>query len=268
MVIQDQPGRARHLIERQERRRCSCGRPVQPVPSGADDTRVPDAPGPAELPALGTIARRAVPNLLEATIVPAGLFYVVLIHLGARAAMVATLAWSVGALARRLVGQQRVPSILVLSLLGLLARTTVGLASGSATLYFVQPVVTATVMGIVFLGSMALGRPLVAGLASDFCPLSPELAERPAVMRLFRRLTVLWAGVHLATAAITLGLLVSLPLATFVAIKTAACLAITAAGVWATLCWSLRTVRDEGLSMARTSPLSGATTVASVPAAG
>lgn len=211
---------------------------------------MPDAPGPAELPALGAIARRALPNLLEATLVPAALFYVVLVHVGPGAAMVATLAWSGGALGRRLTRHERVPSLLVLSLSGLAVRTAVGVASGSAALYFVQPVVTAVVMGLVFLGSLAVGRPLVAGLASDFCPLSPDVTSRPGVARLFRRLTALWAGVHLATAAVTLGLLTSLPLATFVAVKTAACLAITAAGVALTLSWSLRTVRSEGLVLA------------------
>ena len=226
-------------------------------------------PEAAELPALSAIARRALPNLLEATLVPAVLFYVMLVHVGAGAAMVATFLWSGGALARRIVRGQRVPAILVLSLLGLTLRTVVGLASGSAALYFVQPVITATAMGVVFLASLRLGRPLVAGLASDFCPLSAEVAGRPAVTRLFRRLTVLWAGVHLATAAATLGLLVSLPLATFVAVKTAVCLAITAAGVAITVSAALRTVRSEGLVFAGASggdPL-GAPALAISPAA-
>lgn len=209
-----------------------------------------DAPGPVELPALGAIARRALPNLLEATVVPAVLFYVILVHVGAGAAMVVTFAWSGGALARRVTAGERVPTILVLSLLGLTLRTVVGVASGSAALYFLQPVMTAAAMGVVFLGSLAVRRPLVASLASDFCPLSAEIAGRPGVARLFRRLTLLWAGVHLLTAAVTLALLVSLPLATFVALKTAACMAITAGGVVLTVSASLRTVRREGLVLA------------------
>jgi hypothetical protein len=217
----------------------------------ADNNRVTPAAGPAELPALGAIARRALPNLLEATIVPAALFCVVLVHVGTGAAMVATLAWSGLALARRLVAGERVPSILVLSVLGLVLRTAVGLGSGIAALYFVQPLISAAVMGLVFLGSLASGRPLVASLASDFCPLSADVATRPGVVRLFRRLTLLWAAVHLATAATTLALLVSLPLATFVAAKTAACMAITGAGAALTVSWSLRTVRREGLVLAR-----------------
>lgn len=240
---------------------------VQIEPPGADENRVPDAAGPVELPSLGAIAGRALPNLLEATIAPAVLFYVMLVHVSAGAAMVATLAWSGGALARRLAGNQRVPSILVLSLLGLGIRTVVGLASGSTALYFVQPVLTATGMGIVFLGSLALGRPLVSSLAYDFCPLTDEVAGRPGVVQLFRRLTLLWAGVHLLTAAVTLGLLVSLPLATFVAVKTVACLAITGAGVAVTVCWSLRTVRCEGLSLAHGHPLTAAPALVISPAA-
>lgn len=219
--------------------------------AGADNNQVADTSG-TELPALGAIARRALPNLLEATVVPAVLFYVALVHLGAGTAMVVTFAWSGGALVRRLASGERVPTILVLSLLGLTLRTVVGVGSGSAALYFVQPVITAASMGLVSIGSLVIGRPLVASLASDFCPLSPDIAGRPGVMRLFRRLTVLWAGVHLATAATTLALLVSLPLATFVAVKTAACMAITAGGVFLTVSASLRTIRREGLVLTGT----------------
>lgn len=226
---------------------------------------MPDASGPGELPALGAIARRALPNLVEATIVPAVMFYVVLVHIGPGAAMLATLAWSGGITLCRVLHRERVPSLLVLSLVGLALRTTVGVATGSAALYFVQPVLNATAMGLVFLGSLAVGRPLVASLAKDFCPLSPDVAGRPGVARLFRRLTLLWAGVHLATAATTLGLLVSLPLATFVAVKTAACLAITAGGVVLTVSAALRTVRVEGLVLA--APAGGDVPLAVAPSA-
>lgn len=199
------------------------------------------------LPPLGAVARRALPNLLEATLVPAALFYVVLVQVGAGAAMVVTSCWSFGALARRLVRRERVSSLLVLSLVGLTLRTVVGLASGSAAMYFVQPILTTLGMAALFLGSLAVGRPLVASLAADFCPLTPAITGRPAVARLFRRLTLLWAVVHLASAAASFGLLVSLPLATFVAVKTVACLTITASGTALTVYRALRTARAEGL---------------------
>lgn len=208
------------------------------------------AAAPLELPSLGAMARRTVPHLLEATILPALLFYVVLVRFGAGAAMVATLAWSYTALIRRLLRRDRVPVILLLGVGGLTARTLVGVLSGSAAMYFVQPVVTTGVMAAVFLGSLAVRRPVVAALALDFCPVGPEITARPGVRRLFRRLTALWAGVHVATGTATLALLVTLPLPSFVLVKTVVCLSITAAGAVATVAMALRTVRAEGLVLA------------------
>lgn len=203
-----------------------------------------------ELPSLAAIARRTVPHMLEATIFPAALFYAVLVRFGTGAAMIATLAWSYTALVRRLVRHERVPAILLLALGGVTARTAVGLLSGSAAMYFVQPVVTTAVMAAVFLASIAVGRPVVAALAVDFCPVGPEVTTRPGVIRLFRRLTVLWAGVHLATGAATLALLVALPLPAFVLCKTVVCLALTGGGVGITVALALRTVRLEGFVLA------------------
>ena len=43
----------------------------------------------------------------------------------------------------------------------------------------------------------------VGRMAVDFCPIAPEVAARPGVVRLFTGLTALWAGVNLASAATT-----------------------------------------------------------------
>jgi len=98
--------------------------------------------------------------------------------------------------------------------------------------------------------SVLAGKPVIARLAHDFCPIAPEVAERPAVIRLFAGLTVLWAGVHLLTAAATLGLLVSLPVPIFVLLKTASGLGITCAAIVITVSWALRTVKREQLVFA------------------
>ena len=118
-------------------------------------------------------------------------------------------------------------------------------------IYFLQPVVTTLALAVVFLGSLLFGRPIIGRLASDFCPLSPEIANRPAILRLFWGLTLLWAGVHVLTAAATFGLLVSLPTQTFVALKSLVCLAITVVAIVLTVSWSIRTARAEDLVMAR-----------------
>ena len=198
-------------------------------------------------PVLLAVGRRSLPHLLEATLIPALLFYVVMMTIGTGAAMITVLAWTFGAVARRVVQRQRIPGVLLLATIGLTVRTVVGVLSGSAFMYFVQPVATTVVLSGVFLGSVLVGRPLIARLACDFCPMDETIGKSPAVAELFTGLTVLWAGVHLLNAATTFGLLVSLPLSTFVAIKTGASLAITFAAILFTISWAMRVARSKNL---------------------
>ena len=196
------------------------------------------------------VARRSLPQLVEATLIPTILFYCALTAIGPGAAMITALCWAYGAIARRFVRGERPPALLLLATGGLSVRTAVGLLSGSTFAYFVQPVATTIMLSVVFLGSVAVGRPLIARMANDFCPLAPDVARRPAVARLFSGLTLLWAVVHLLTAAVTFGMLVSMPVAPFVALKTAVCLAITVTAVVVTVCWSVQTARRENLVFA------------------
>jgi hypothetical protein len=201
-------------------------------------------------PVLLAVARRGLPNLVEATIVPAVLFFVIVTTTGAAVAMAAVLVWAYGAILRRVLRAQPIPAILMLATLGLTVKTLVGLVSGSTFAYFLQPVATTVVLAGVFLGSVLIGRPVIARLAHDFCPIAPEVASRPAVVRLFVGLTVLWSGVHLLTAATTLGMLVTMSVPLFVALKTVACLGITVAAIVITISCALRTARSEHLIFA------------------
>ena len=72
------------------------------------------------------MARRGVPNLIESTIVPAILFFVLVTTIGAAIAMAAVLVWAYGAILRRVLRGDRIPAILVLATLGLTVRTLVG----------------------------------------------------------------------------------------------------------------------------------------------
>ncbi len=196
------------------------------------------------------VARRGLPNIVEATVVPAALFVVAMTTAGANVAMAVVLVWAYGAILRRVTRKRPVPAVLLLATLGLTIRTLIGLLSGSVFAYFIQPIATTVALAGVFLVSVLMRRPVVARLAHDFCPLSPDVARRPAVVRLFAGLTLLWAGVHLLTAATTFGMLVSMPAATFVMVKTIGCLAITATAIVITVWWALRTAHQEQLVLA------------------
>jgi len=143
-----------------------------------------------------------------------------------------------------------IPAILMLATLGLTIKTLVGLASGSTFAYFVQPVATTVILSMVFLGSVVIGRPIIARLAHDFCPIHPDVAARQPVMQLFAGLTVLWAVVHIVIGGATFAMLVTLPVAQFVALKTVTSFGVSAAAIVVTVVWALRIARDEGLVMA------------------
>lgn len=205
----------------------------------------------SKLRVLRVVGRRGLPSVIEATLIPALLFYVVFRTVGPLLAMLTVLSWSYGAVLRRLLSGHPIPGILQLAVVALTVRTVVGIASGTF-MYFLQPIATTVALALVFLGSFVFGRPVVARMASDFCPLAPDVVTRPAVARLFSQLTLVWAGVHLLSAGTTYALLVSLPTPTFIALKTVVSLAITVSAVVFTVSWSIRTARAEDLTFART----------------
>ena len=182
--------------------------------------------------------------------IPTILFYVLLVTIGPGAAMIGVLCWTFVAVGRRVARGVAIPSILMLATIGMCVRTLIGLVSGSTFAYFVQPIATTVVLAVVFAGSVMIGRPVIARFASDFCLLAPEITDRPRVVRLFRGLTWLWAGVHIVTSVATFGMLVSLPTATYVLLKTVACLSVTVAAIVITVSFSIRTARTENLVFA------------------
>jgi hypothetical protein len=209
-----------------------------------------DDDGPPELSkrsVLVAVIRRGGPKMLEASVLPAALFWVCLVFGSLGLAYAAAVAWLYGSLARRLVRRQRVSQVLVLSVIGITVRTTVAVASGSSFMYFAQPILGTVVTGGVFLASLIGGRPLIGRLADDFWPVTPEMRQNPRISSLFRGLTILWAGAHLAIATITFVLLLWLPLHTFVLAKQVSGWAITCTTVAFTIAWAHRTACREGL---------------------
>jgi uncharacterized membrane protein len=199
------------------------------------------------------VARRLLPRLIEATVVPTTLFYLSFMIFGVVAAYAVALAWSYLSVGRRMVAHRPVPTILLLASIGLTVRTIFALLSGSTFVYFLQPVFGKVLLSAVFVGSIAIGRPLIASFAQDFCAMPPEIASRPGVVRLYRQLTYLWAGLNLAMAVLTLIFLLTLPMGTFVAIRSFMGWAITSAGVALTVSASVQAARREGL-LATVSP--------------
>jgi hypothetical protein len=221
-----------------------------PMLVAGDASTKPETLRGARRSILFAVGQRGFPRLLEATLIPTTLFTVLALTVNVTVAMISVLCWTYGAVARRLVRRRPVPPLVFLAAVALTVRTGVGIISGSTFAYFIQPVATTVVLGIVFFASVLIGRPLVARLADEFCPLDAEVASRPAVVKLFAGLTLLWSSVHLLTAATTFTMLVTMPVPLFVAVKTIACLAITIAAIVLTVMWALRVAHAENLVFA------------------
>ena len=199
---------------------------------------------------LFAVGRRLVPHLIEATLIPTVLFYVTFMTMGPTEAFVVALGWSYIAVGRRLLARKPIPAIVLLAGIGITVRTLFAIASGSTFVYFLQPVLGKVVLSGVFVASVAAGRPLIARFAGDFCTLTPEVAASEGIVRLYRRLTFLWAGVNLAAAAATLLLLLTLPVDAFVTIRPLVGWVVTVAGIVVTVSSSVRAARSEGLLVA------------------
>jgi hypothetical protein len=197
---------------------------------------------------LFAVGRRLIPNIVEATLVPSVLFFTAAAIWGLPVAFAAAVGWSYLALGRRVLLRRPVPALLVLGALGLTVRTLLALGSGSAFVYFVQPVIGTVVVGTAFLVSVAIGRPLIGRFARDFCALEPELEAAAGIVSLYRRLTYLWAAVNFAAGITTFVLLQSLPITLFVALRPLAAWTITVTGVVLTVAAAVRVARSEGLT--------------------
>ena len=198
-----------------------------------------------EMPRLRTLAVHAIPRVIESTVIPVALFYLFLQVAGVWGAVIAGLGYSYLAILRRLLKGERVPGLLVLAALGMTVRTAIAAASGSVFLYFLQPsLLTAAIAGA-FLLSVPAGRPLAERLAHDFCPLPKALVDRPHIKQVFVRITLLWAFVQLVNAGVTIWLLLSTPVAVYVAAKTGVSLFVTGLGIAVSVVWFKRAVRPH-----------------------
>ena len=220
-----------------------------PAAAPADPPRRMAFASVLEIPHPRALARHALPHVFEATLVPLVVYYAALWSAGVWGALVAALVWSYGALARRLVRHRPVPGVLVVGTLLLTVRTIVSLASGSVFVYFLQPTLGTIAMAGAFLASVPAGRPLAERLAADFLPLDPDEIAGPWLRRFFYRVSLLWAFVYLGNAGLTMWLLVSQPLSTYVVAKTFVSFGITGAGIAVSLVWFVHFMRRHGVQV-------------------
>ncbi len=201
------------------------------------------------LPALGVHLKHGFAHLLEATLIPLGLFYLVMSLAGLHGALFAALAWSLAALGWRMVTRRPVPTVLAFMTALLLVRTAVGYATGSVFLYFLSPSLQDFAIGLAFLALLPFGRSLIAKLAADFCVFPPALTDNPRVRSFFHRVSVLWSAVFIFSGFLTLWMLAHTSLGSYLLVGTAASYALVIGAIVISVLWFRRSLKREGITL-------------------
>ncbi|MEU4667870.1 VC0807 family protein [Amycolatopsis sp. NPDC023774] len=200
-----------------------------------------------DLPSFRNLVVGGGRHLLESTLVPAGLFYLLLTLVSFDSGVIAALCWSVVVIVTRLVMRKPVAAVLWLTSALLIARTALGLATGSAFLYFLQPTLQNFVIASLFLVSAPFNKPLLARLAGDFCSFPDTLSGHPGMRRFFQRVSVLWALVFAVNGSVTLVMLAKATVGNFLMVSTAGSYSLVALAIVGSLLWFRRSLRSEGI---------------------
>lgn len=199
------------------------------------------------VPSFSQLGLRAIPQALEGAIIPAVLFLVVRHFAGLAAAIVVALGWSGVAIMRRVVGARRVPGLVIVGAAMAVLQAVLGLASGSAFVYFFQPSIGTAAVAVAFFVSVLIDRPLARRFAGDFCALPAHILADLHVHRFFRHVSVMWAVVFAFNAAATLALLMTQPTEVFVVLKTVLSVGVTAGTVAASVLWFRAAMTRRGM---------------------
>lgn len=205
---------------------------------------------PSSTLVVGAVVRRLLPYLVEATMIPTAMYYAGLLAFGQMWGILAAATCVYVSVGRRVLRRLPVPGLLVVASVGISVRVAMYLVNESSFVYFVQPIIKTVATALLFGISVMIGKPLVARFAADFCAFGDDVGGRPAIVSLFRRLTLLWAGAQITIAAANLTLLLTVPVPVFVGTAAATAWTVMGAGVVLTVADAVRTTRNDGLRTA------------------
>ena len=162
------------------------------------------------------MVRQALPAVMVATIIPLGLFYIVLFSGSVRWAIGASVIYAWAMVGWQYLRHRQVSGLLVVTWLTATLRAALALVSGHLFIYFALPAAETAVFGLVFVATLGGTRPLLIRMARDLLPAGADrlAANRPLV----RDLSLLWGVSHLLSAVATMLLLLTTPLPVFLAV--------------------------------------------------
>ncbi|WP_344966485.1 VC0807 family protein [Streptosporangium fragile] len=179
-------------------------------------------PAPVDLPPLGVLLRHAVPRVLESMFLPVAVFYVALVFTGEIGAVAVTVAWVYAGVAWRLVRRREVPGTMILAAVMVTVRVALVVVTENPIFFFLQPCLGVFCASMSFLLTAPLRRPLAQRVAVDLVPLPDHVQKHPQMRRFFMWQSVLWGCAQLLNAGLSLWLLFTQTLETFLLVRTSA----------------------------------------------
>jgi intracellular septation protein A len=241
------------VLERSSERAAPAGLNPSPVPDPSADSALARVGEPirhlVHLPPIRSLLRHGGLRIVEATVIPLGLFYLLFQLQGLRSALVAALAWSYLVIIVRLVRRRPVPGLLLIATAMLTLRSGISFATDNAFVYFLQPTLGNFAVAALFLLSVRLGRPLARRLADDICPLPAHLLDRAPIIKIFSRITILWALVNIANGSTALCALLSSSLGGLLFARTVGSFTLMVAAVYLSYRWFRQCLHGEGFTL-------------------
>jgi uncharacterized membrane protein len=200
-----------------------------------------------ELPGWRPILRQVMTRVVLVSLLPMAVFYVTVSLSGVRAAALVTATLYYTALLSRVLRRKPVlaAALFAAGLLGL--RTVVVFCTGSAFLYFIQPVAGTVAVATTFAASAIAGRPVIERLAHDFCPLTPELSAQLRSAKYFTWVSLVWTISYGINAAGTVWLLTNASLHGFLVFKAILGPALTITAATASYLVFVRSMRRRNV---------------------
>ena len=190
---------------------------------------------------------------VEALLVPGLLFALVLHFAGLFPALGASLGWCYLVVGARWIRGRRLSGTMLMCLGMMSGRAIIALATSSALLYLMQPVVGSVCTALMFVGSALFGRPITMRLARDFVSIPPHVLARRGVRRMFTEIAVLFGLSRLADAGMTLSFL-HFGVSGAMLSRSLLSPLLTLCTIGACTIWGFRSLRREGVQVRIGSP--------------
>jgi intracellular septation protein A len=182
-----------------------------PAPGSLED--LPD-------PTWRMLLERGLPQFTGEAVAPVLVFYAAWKLAGLDAAIVASTIFCL-ALAGWLIRRRKDATLVAIGALVVVIQAVVGLASHSATIFLAQPVLLSGLWGLAYLGSVAIGRPLIGVFASAWYPFPDWFRASTPYRREFAMQSIVWGVYCLLRAGLRLWALLGSGVAGFVVVSTA-----------------------------------------------